>query len=290
MHKLRSDILSAGQDRPSPVAAKTTATPKPRVASLGASLAAIPVKRTESRTTNQREGDRVPGVIADTTLTVRRRKMDARVVNLSCDGAMIEVDVELHIGERVAISLGDGGSGKCVVRWIRGGRIGLEFDGFSLELGQGPEGFAFRRSEEAKRKIAERATRQALVWRATLHHGPDSTPVRLANVSTTGALLEGAPDVEVGASVLIDLSGAGMMPSTVRWAEGGRVGVLFDREFDVQLLSICAAHDAAPKKIDWVKPEYLTDERNPNSPHAGRWEKLTLEDLPWGPTSRQSPR
>lgn len=289
MHKLRSDILSVGQERPSPVAAK--AAPKPKVASLGSSLAGIPVKRTESRTTNQREGDRIPGVIAATTLTIRRSKIDARVVNLSSDGAMVEADVDAKIGERVTISLGDGTAGKCIVRWIKAGRIGLEFDGYSLELGQKPDGsFAFRRSDAPKRKISERAPRQALVWRATLHAGAGSVPVRLVNVSATGAQLEGEVDVEAGASVLLDLAGAGMMPSTVRWVEDGRVGVLFDREFDVQLLSICAAQEAGPKKIDWLKPEYLMDERSADSPHAARWEKLTLADLPWGPTSRQTPR
>lgn len=276
MHKLRSDILSAGQERPSPVAAKT----KAKAASLGGSLAAIPVKRTESRTTNQRDGDRLPDVLAETVLTLRRKKYEARVVNISSDGAMLEVEAELLIGERVSISLGDGSDGKCVVRWVKNGRVGLEFDGYSLELGRGEDGsFAFRRSTEGKRKIAERAVRQSLVWRATLHHGHDSLPVRLANVSSTGALLEGVLAIEPGSAVLLDFAGVGMMPSTVRWCKGGSIGLLFDRHFDVRALAICAREDAGLRKIDWVKPEYLMDERNPNSPHAGRWEKLTLADL-----------
>ncbi len=273
VHKLRSDILSAGKERPSPVVAKA----KP--ARLGDSLATIPVKRTESRTTNQREGDRLPGVIATTTLTHGRRKYEARVVNLSSDGAMVELDLEVHIGDRVAISLGDGSEGTCIVRWIKAGRIGLEFDGYSLELGQAADGtFAFRRNDAAKRRIAERAPRQTLVWRGTIHAGADSTPVRLVNVSTTGAMLEGELGLDAGAPVLLDLSGAGMMPSTVRWCEEGRAGVVFDRDFDVRLLSICAQQDTGLRKIDWVKPEYLEGERDPNSPHND-WSKLTAADL-----------
>lgn len=279
MHKLRSDILSAGQERPSPVAGKP-AVAKTKASTLGGSLAAIPVKRTASRTTNQREGDRLPGIVAETVLTLRRKKHAARVVNLSSDGAMLEVEAEFGIGERVSIALGDGSEGKCIVRWIRDGRVGLEFDGYSLDLGRTAEGgLAFRRSTEDKRKIAERAARQSLVWRATLHHGHDSVPVRLANVSSTGALLEGVLAMEPGAAVLLDLAGVGMMPSTVRWCKGGSIGLHFDRHLDVSALAICAREDGAPRKIDWLKPEYLMDERNPQSPHAGRWDKLTLADL-----------
>lgn len=273
MHKLRSDILSAGRERPSPVATKAKA------ATLGGSLASVPVKRTESRTTNQREGDRLPGVIATTTLTYGRHKHDARVVNLSSDGAMVELDLDVRIGDRVGISLGDGSDGKCIVRWIREGRIGLEFDGYSLELGQADDGsFAFRRNTSGKRRIAERAPRQSLVWRATIHAGHDSIPVRLVNVSSSGAMLEGDLAFEEGATVLLDLSGAGMMPSTIRWCEKGRAGVVFERDFDVGILSICAAADDGPRKVDWVKPAYLQDERDPNSPHND-WSRLSLADL-----------
>lgn len=276
MHKLRSEILTASQPRPSPVAAT-----KAR-AGLGGSLASIPVKRTESRTTNQREGDRLPGVIAETVLTLRRRKIDAQVINLSSDGAMIEVDAEARIGDCVSIALGDGSDGKCIVRWIKEGRIGLEFDGYSLDLGRGEDGqFAFRRNQQAKRRIAERAPRQSLVWRATLHAGHDSIPVRLGNVSATGALLEGEFDIEPGTKVMLDFASVGILPSTVRWSEERRIGLLFDKHFDLSLLAICAQPDPGKvtPKIEWVKPEYLKDERSPTSPHASRWEKLTLADL-----------
>ena len=274
MHKIRSEILSSGTPRPSPVAAKAS---KP--AALSASLAAIPVKRTESRTTNQREGDRIPGVLASTTVTLRRRKLDARVVNLSAEGAMVESDADARIGERVTMTFGEGDSGKAVVRWIRDGRIGLEFDGYSLELGRNEDGsFAFRRNTDGRRKTAERAPRQSLVWRAHVHAGDRSIPVKLANVSASGALLEGELNFEVGDSVLLDFASVGMLPSTVRWCEDNRAGLSFDRHFDVSLLSICAVSDTAIRKIDWVKPEYLADENDPDSPHRN-WDKLMPADL-----------
>lgn len=277
MHKLRSDILSAGKERPSPVAAKIRA-PKGE-AGIGPSLAAIPVKRTESRTTNQREKERAPAALAATVLTLRRRSFEATIVNLSSDGAMIEVDCDAHIGERVSIPLGDGSDGECVVRWVKGSRLGIEFDGYSLEIGRADDGsFVFRRNNAAKRRISERAPRQTLVWRATVHTGADAIAVRLANVSATGAMLEGELKLSPGTSILLDLAGAGMMPSTVRWAEPGRIGVLFDRDFDVKLLSICSQAEAGPRKVEWIKPEFLQDENDPNSPHRD-WSRFAADDL-----------
>lgn len=279
MHKIRSEILS-NTPRPSPVAAKTR---KPAV--LGASLATVPVKRTESRTTNQREGDRVPGVLASTTLTLRRRKLDARVVNLSADGVMVEVDADARIGDRVTMTFGKGDAGgkddtgSAIVRWVRDGRIGMEFDGYSLELGRNEDGsFAFRRNTAGRRKTAERAPRQALVWRAHVHAGDRSIPVKLANVSASGASIEGEMNLPVGASVLLDFASVGMLPSTVRWCEGDRAGLSFDKHFDVALLSICAVSDQAIRKIDWVKPDYLADENDPDSPHRN-WDRMTPADL-----------
>jgi len=273
VHKIRSEILS-NAPRPSPVAAKTR---KP--AALGASLAAIPVKRTESRTTNQREGDRVPGVLASTTLTLRRRKLDARVVNLSADGVMVEVDADARIGDRVTMTFGKGDAGTAIVRWIRDGRIGMEFDGYSLELGRNEDGsFAFRRNTGGRRKTTERAPRHSLVWRAHVHAGHQSIPVKLANVSASGASIEGEMDLPVGASVLLDFASVGMLPSTVRWCEGNRAGLSFDRHFDVSLLSICSVSEQSIRKIDWVKPEYLADENDPDSPHRN-WEKMSPSDL-----------
>lgn len=275
MHKLRATIL--GGEGHAPV---STSAPK-RPSALGASLSGIPVKRETSRTTHQRVADRLPGVMAETTLSVRRSKHEVAVVNVSSDGVMIEADIELRIGERVAIVLPDGNSGKCVVRWIRDGRVGMEFDGFALEIGRTPTGaFTFRRDEAPRRKIADRAVRKSMVWTATLHADAEMVAVKLCNISTSGAQLDCDLPLEPGTAVLLSLGGAGFMPSKVRWSEGGRMGLSFDRNFDVEMLTVCAEQDHGAKAIEWCKPEYLMDERSPDSPWAARFDKLSLADLP----------
>lgn len=272
MHKLRATIL--GGEGHVPV---STSAPK-RPSALRVSLSGIPVKRETSRTTHQRVADRLPGVMAETTLSVHRSKHEVAV---SSDGVMIEADIELRIGERVAIVLPDGNSGKCVVRWIHDGRVGMEFDGFALEIGRTLTGaFTFRRDEAPKRKITDRAVRKSRVWTATLHADAEMVAVKLCNISTSGAQLDCNLPLEPGTAVLLSLGGAGFMPSKVRWSEGGRMGLSFDRNFDVEMLTVCAEQDSRAKAIEWCKPEYLMDERSPDSPWAACFDKLPLADLP----------
>jgi len=57
----------------------------------------------------------------------RDRASEARTANLSASGAMIECDAELSIGERVVLTLPGDAPRPAVVRWLRGGLIGLHF-------------------------------------------------------------------------------------------------------------------------------------------------------------------
>ena len=51
-----------------------------------------------------------------------------RTANLSASGAMIEYATMLHIGERVTLTLPGEAPRQAIVRWVRGGRIGLHFN------------------------------------------------------------------------------------------------------------------------------------------------------------------
>jgi PilZ domain len=273
MHDFRSK-LTGGAAPASPVARKG----KP--SERGTSLTKVPVRRTESRLTNQRTEDRIPVLLENVTILHRRRKRIARVINLSSGGGMIECDIEPRIGEGIEIELTENNRGKCVVRWIRGNRIGVEFEGYSLLLGRAENGsFVFRRcDEEDQAKEPERAQRQSLVWGGTLHANFESIPVRVHNLSPGGAMIQCNKVLEPGTDVLLDLAGAGMLNARVRWCEDGQIGIGFNGEFDVDTLSVCTPEPPAPGTV-WAKPQYLEDELSPTSPWAARWEKLTLRDL-----------
>lgn len=79
-------------------------------------------------------------------------------------------------------------------------------------------------SQEDNRRVAPRTN---LMLAASIEAGPLSAPVRIRNLSETGAAVEGAALPHVGATVTLrrlDLSVGG----TIVWASGGRCGVHFD--------------------------------------------------------------
>ena len=53
--------------------------------------------------------------------------LDADLINLSGGGAMIEADLKPRLWDRIDLYLGAGSPIECAVRWLRNGRIGLEF-------------------------------------------------------------------------------------------------------------------------------------------------------------------
>ena len=122
MHELRSTILSGGA-KPDLVARKA----KTKAESATGGLTKVAIKRQEARVTDQRLEDRLRGIVESTTIIFRRRRQDVAVVNVSSRGAMIRGDVEPRIGEKIELLFDGKTRTKCIVRWVREGRIGLEF-------------------------------------------------------------------------------------------------------------------------------------------------------------------
>lgn len=286
MHELRSAIASGEGLRPNgPIAKK-----KKRAEPTGG-LATIAVKREESRLTNQRREERHRNILEEAIIYFRRRKHQVPVINVSSGGVMIESDIEPWIGESLEIQFGDCNRTKCVVRWIRGNRIGVEFNDETTIIGPASiQDFIIRRlrgdeaaADEAGAK-ADREPRHNLIWIATLHCNHDSVPVRMRNISSEGAMLETNHQFPVGAEVLLDLEEAGTAFAKVRWAKGGQIGVKFDSRFNLKNLQKCsptaASMNARGKPTTYmVKPSYLESEKNSSSPWAGMWDKFNMEDL-----------
>jgi hypothetical protein len=282
MNELRAAILSGNGVRPAtPVAAKRTkADPEKK-----GSLTAIAVKREESRLHNQRREERHRDLIQSATVYFRRRKHQAGVINVSSGGIMVDCSIEPRIGEIVEIQFADCNRTRCAVRWMRDGRIGLEF-GQETEI-QGSVRIrdfivARLRGEEivstspGEHSSSDRAPRHGLLWVGTLHCNHDSIPVRLRNISAEGAMLETSVKFPVGAEVLLDLDDAGTTFARVRWADDGQMGVKFDTRFDLRKL--VKARQAPANNSHMVKPKYLQSETSPDSPFA-MWDKFTPEDL-----------
>ncbi|HEX9953822.1 MAG TPA: PilZ domain-containing protein [Allosphingosinicella sp.] len=277
MHDLRSSILSGAADRPAtPVAEK-----KSKGGGLGG-LTAIAIKREEARLTNQRCEDRLRDIVEETVMVFRRKKQPVRVINVSSRGAMIAADIEPRIGEKIDLLFTAKNKTNCVVRWIRDGRIGVEFLNETIfwDTAQTNSPVFRYEGEEASapRAVVNREQRQTLLRSGTLYWSGISIPVRLRNISAGGARIESERELRPGVEVELDLGEAGFQYAEVRWAKDGQIGLRFAAEFDLDSLAP-AAPTAADLPPPVLKPAYLETETQPDSPWAARFERLSLTDL-----------
>ncbi|HEX4737918.1 MAG TPA: PilZ domain-containing protein [Allosphingosinicella sp.] len=282
MHEIRSSILS-GEVKSGPVARKGGK--KADGGSLGG-LTKIAIKRQEARVTNQRSEDRHPNLVQEGTIVFRRKKHQVRVVNVSSRGAMIETDIEARIGENLEIVFSDENKTRCAVRWIRENRIGLEFVNETIFWETAPTGpvFHFQAAakageiEEAEPEFVDREPRQRLLRSGTLYWSGISVPVRLRNISSGGARIEGERDLCPGAEVELDLGEGGFHVAEVRWSNDGQIGLRFADDFDLDSLVPAATHSPGPAP-EVLKPAYLETELRPDSPWAARFQRLSMTDL-----------
>jgi PilZ domain-containing protein len=255
------------------------------------SLDGLAVPREERRRSNARHADR--HYLADATyaVTYRGRSHEVQVVNLSGGGAMIAAPLKPMLNEHLELLLGEGASVECVVRWVKEGRIGLEFahetqlhcsDEEQAELLRAAIRHAFpgqnikNPRERAPASDKRNAARHPLIWGGELIYGPSSWTARLRNVSSTGALVECPGTVREGCEIVLDLRGAGSVTATVSWVVGNYLGLSFDEPFDMRRLAQSKPSVAPPK---WMRPSYLEDHVPADSAWDESWRRMSVDQL-----------
>ena len=93
------------------------------------SLNGAMIPRTVKRMIDHRVEERVPAGSETAVMEFRGRKHVVRLVNSSPSGAMVIFPLVPHIGEQVSLQLLEQGQVSARVRWVRDGRIGINFDG-----------------------------------------------------------------------------------------------------------------------------------------------------------------
>ena len=286
---IRAKIFGGSSpDEPVLIKAKT-----PKGAKADA-LHSIAVSRAETRRANTREDDRHRLTDQRVEVVLGGRSYDLDLVNLSGGGAMVAGELPAKLWDRVDLRLGNDGVIECAVSWIRDGRMGLEFaQETRLDCPVGQQSAilrdviakSFPEVEIEPRPVAAAAAqedspeqrggrRHPLIWSGVLHHDFESHPVRLRNISSTGAMIECPFTLRVGAEPLLELGGGIQLPATVTWAVGDTAGLRFSREFDLAHLSqsrpeVAAAH--------WERPAYLKDRKSAAS--ADTWQHMSLGEL-----------
>ncbi|QNN66956.1 PilZ domain-containing protein [Sphingomonas lutea] len=271
------------------------ASKKPRGAKADM-LNSVSVAREETRRGDTRAGDRHRLPQEQVRVAYNGKSHDVQLINLSGGGAMVEGDFAPLLWDRVDLHLGGDGVIECAVRWLRDDRVGLEFAHETrLEcsaderasvlretINRSFPDIAFETSDEEPAPAApepaaiedgRRERRHPLIWSGIIHHDYQSTPVRLRNISSTGALIECEQSLRVGAEPLLDLGDAGQVFATVTWRIGDQAGLKFQKHFDLAQLARAKPQVASKS---WNAPTYLTSE-----PAAGDtpWGRMSLSEL-----------
>jgi hypothetical protein len=289
-NEFRATLRPGGRAQPVVAKSRRRAT-DPKAAGLGD----IKVTRSESRSANQRNGDRHR--LTDEQAIVRRKgkRHVVDLINVSHGGAMVSGTLNAKLWDRVHLVLGDGGKDgeiECAVRWIRGDRIGLEFahetriECDSETLGEllrqvihnSFPGLEIKAPPAAEELPAEKRllARHPLIWNGILHHDYEWEVVRLRNISSGGALIECPVSLPVGVEVYLELEKIGRLAATVSWSRGDQTGLVFKEAFDVLTLSQ-AAPEVAAEEVS--RPGFDGEGNSEQSPWAPQWERVSVREL-----------
>lgn len=276
-------------------------------------LREVVIPREEVRAADHRFEDR-HRLAREAPIAIRhkRKKHVVSLVNLSGGGAMIETDAPVKLWDKVGLELAGGdprGKVECAVRWIKGGRVGLEF-AHETHIQADPatceallrevldKSFADVVANPAPPPVAEQAAdpeavlapelperdearrdelRHPMIWHGQIHFDYDSHKVRLRNISSSGALIESNAAFPLGAEVMLDLGeGAGHVFAKISWSHGDQHGLAFTTTFDLARLSAAKPQVATD---GFLKPDYLKDDDRQSSPWASQWGRLSVAQL-----------
>ena len=90
-------------------------------------LAGDIVPRMQPRLVEQRSEPRYEEVVERAVILFRGQEYEVPVVNVSSRGTMVECDIQPRIGETIVIQFENCTRIHAFVRWVRDGRLGLNF-------------------------------------------------------------------------------------------------------------------------------------------------------------------
>jgi hypothetical protein len=219
------------------------------------------------------------------------------LINVSGGGAMIGAAFDASVSDLLELHLGENGTIECAVCWVRDGRVGLEF-AHETQLDCSAEEQAVLLREVIQRTYGaahfgsssatgnsqasqdddeiRRAKRHPLIWRGTLHCCGQWTPIRVRNISATGAMVQCSGQAPVGSDATLELGDGLTVSGTVGWAVGDQVGLNFHSPFDVTQIAR-STPEVAP--TTWVQPDYLTKAGASESPWDPKWQRLNMREI-----------
>lgn len=274
-------------------------------------LGAVAIPRSGPRSVHQRNEDRHVLRGTKATADIAGEIHEVSILNLSSNGVMIAHEGDLQIGEQVYLTIEDCSPITTAVRWLRGGKVGLEFIAETVIIAEaGVQDYivkTIRREAEAAGtagtlKIGseqrDTAKRHPLVFMGKARWDGGESTARLRNISSSGAMVALADNTNLatGDALTLSLVNAGELTARIRWIADRQFGLQFDQPFDVSLLvNENAAELAPPDDFGGLASSSTADEpteddfdslkirlgnvRNPHRPPEMRYGKLTLDEV-----------
>ena len=274
-------------------------------------LGAVAIPRSGPRSVHQRNEDRHVLRGTKATADIAGEIHEVSILNLSSNGVMIAHEGDLRIGEQVYLTIEDCSPITTAVRWLRGGKVGLEFIAETVIIAEaGVQDYivkTIRREAEAAGtagtlKIGgeqrHASKRHSLVFMGKARWDGGESTARLRNISSSGAMLALADNTNLakGDALTLSLVNAGELAARIRWIADRQFGLQFDQPFDVSLLvNENAAELAPPDDFAGLASPSMADEptendfdslkirlgnvRNPHRPPEMRYGKLTLDEV-----------
>lgn len=245
-------------------------------------LLEIAVPRREPRQTHERHEDRRVLSGAKATLMLEKWSMSVPVANISSNGIMIDCQRMFDIGQVVSVALDRCAAIPMIVRWVRGGRVGLEFVAETTIVAQaGVQDFIIetieREGEVSSRRDrplvgAERrkgSPRHALMWLCELTAGATTVAARIRNISCEGAMLsyDEALAPIIGEPVMLAMGEGRAVAGHIRWTADGFAGLQFFEPFPIEEL------------IEFPCAQIVADYEEPATPrtYAGKEAAMRIE-------------
>ncbi|MBX7539999.1 PilZ domain-containing protein [Qipengyuania sphaerica] len=258
MNFWRKDITAdVAESRAGVIIQKKKRKQDPKASGLGA----VAIPRNGPRAVHQRNEDRHVLRGKTARADVGGNIHDVQLLNLSSNGVMIGCDLNLAIGEEVYLSIEECAPITTAVRWVRNGRIGLEFIAETVIIAEaGVQDFivkTIRREVEASgysngltvgTERRDASKRHPLVFVGKMRWNERQATARLRNISRTGAMIAvaDATTLRDGDEVTLSLTGAGDIKAWIRWSADRQYGLQFTEEFDVSMLVNESCAELAP--------------------------------------------
>lgn len=176
---------------------------------------------------DRRRGERYLSLLRVGALVVDDRHELCLVRNVSAGGMLIRPYSPIAEGSSVSVELKHGEAVSGVVKWIEDGQVGIAFDeaidviALLTASGDGPQ---------------PRMPRIELCCTAWVREDADIYRTRALNISQGGMCVEGDERLRVDTKVIVSVAGLEPLGGWVKWKEGERYGIGFNRVLAVNEL------------------------------------------------------